>query len=57
MEKRQRERVRREKQQDKERRRVQRAAEKQQRALNRGKDSDLEGIVAGPQPGQIIDSV
>jgi len=55
MEKRQRERVRRQKQQDKERRRAQRAAERQQRALNRGKDSDLEGIVPGPQPGQIID--
>jgi len=54
MEKRQRERVRREKQQDKERRRVQRAAQKQQR-VNRGKDSDLAGMVAGPQPGQIID--
>jgi hypothetical protein len=55
MEKRQRERVRREKQQDKERRRVQRAAERQQRALKGDKDSDLAGIVAGPQPGQIID--
>ena len=56
MEKRQRERVRRQKQQDKEQRRAQRAAEKQQRELNGGKDNDLEGMVPGPQPGQIIDS-
>jgi hypothetical protein len=55
MEKRQRERVRRQKQQDKEQRKAQRAAEKQQRDLNGGKDDDLEGIVPGPQPGQIID--
>lgn len=55
MEKRQRERVRRQKQQDKERRRVQRAAEKQERELKGGKDSDLEGMVPGPQPGQIIE--
>ncbi len=55
MEKRQREKVRREKQMDKERRKAQRAAQKQQRALKGEKDSDLAGIVPGPQPGQIID--
>lgn len=55
MEKRQRERVRRQKQQDKEQRRVQRTAERRERALKGGKDADLEGIVPGPQPGQIID--
>lgn len=55
MEKRQRERVRRQKQQDKERRRAQRVAERQERALKGGKDSDLAGMVPGPQPGQIID--
>ena len=53
MEKRRREQVRRQKQQDKERRRLQRIAQKQ---VNRqdGKDSDLAGIVPGPQPGQIL---
>jgi hypothetical protein len=55
MEKRQRERVRRQKQQDKERRRVERAAERRKRALEGVKNDDLEGIVPGPQPGQIID--
>ena len=55
MEKRQRERVRREKQLDKERRKAQRVAQKQQQALKGGKDSDLAGMVPGPQPGQIID--
>ena len=56
MEKRLREKVRRQKQQDKERRRVQRVAEKRERAAVKGeKDSDLAGIVPGPQPGQIID--
>jgi hypothetical protein len=55
MEKRQRERVRREKQLDKERRKAQRVAQKQQRAFKGGKDSDLAGMVPGPQPGQIID--
>ncbi|HUO05894.1 MAG TPA: hypothetical protein VMU16_11925 [Candidatus Binataceae bacterium] len=55
MEKRQRERVRRQKQQDKERRRVQRVAEKQERPPKDGKDPDLEGMVPGPQPGQVID--
>lgn len=55
MDKRQRERVRRQKQQQKEQRRVERAAERRKRALEGGKDADLEGIVPGPQPGQIID--
>lgn len=55
MDKRQRERSRRQKQQQKEQRRVERAVERQKRALEGGKDSDLEGIVPGPQPGQIIE--
>jgi hypothetical protein len=57
MEKRQRERVRRQKQQDKEQRRNQRATERRQREVKGegGKDADLEGIVPGPQPGQIVD--
>jgi hypothetical protein len=55
MEKRQRERVRRQKQQDKERRRVQRVTERRDRETKGGKDPDLEGITPGPQPGQIID--
>ncbi|MGH7814266.1 MAG: hypothetical protein ACREQI_09725 [Candidatus Binataceae bacterium] len=60
MEKRQRERVRKQKQQDKERRRVQRTAERQGRdpqepELKEGGDPDLAGMVSGPQPGQIID--
>jgi hypothetical protein len=55
MDKRQRERVRQQKQADKEQRRVQRAAERRERQLSGGKDSDLEGIIPGPQPGQIVD--
>jgi hypothetical protein len=55
MEKRQRERVRKQKQLDKEHRRNQRATERRQRELEGGKDTGLEGIVPGPQPGQIID--
>lgn len=55
MEKRQRERVRRQKQQDKERRRIERAAERRERDPNSSEDPDLEGMVPGPQPGQIID--
>ena len=55
MDKRQRERARKEKQQQKERRRVERAAERQKRALEGRKDADLEGMVPGPQPGQIVD--
>jgi hypothetical protein len=54
MEKRQRERVRRQKQQDKQRRRVERATERA-REPKPNKDADLEEIVPGPQPGQIID--
>jgi hypothetical protein len=55
MEKRRREQLRKQKRQDKEQRRVQRVAERQKRELEGGKDSDLEGMVPGPQPGQIID--
>ena len=55
MEKRQRERARREKQQQKEQRRVERAAERQKRAREGSKGADLEGMVPGPQPGQIVD--
>jgi hypothetical protein len=55
MEKRLRERVRRQKQLDKERRKVQRTAERRDRAEKGGKDADLEEMVPGPQPGQIID--
>ncbi len=55
MEKRRREQLRKQKQQDKEHRRAQRAAERQKRELEGGKDADLEGIVPGPQPGQIIE--
>ncbi len=55
MEKRQRERLRRQKQLDKEQRRAQRTAERRERALKGVKDADLEGMVPGPQPGQIVD--
>jgi hypothetical protein len=55
MDKRQRERARIQKQQQKEQRRVERAAERQKRAREGGKDVDFEGIVPGPQPGQIVD--
>ena len=54
MDKRQRERAREQKIQQKEQRRVERAAERQKRARE-GKDADLEGMVPGPQPGQIVD--
>ncbi len=54
MEKRRREQLRRQKQQDKQQRKVQRDAEKK-RVPEGGKDSDLEGMVPGPQPGQILD--
>ena len=54
MDKRQRERSRKEKQRQKEQRRIARAADREKRALE-GKDADLEDIVPGPQPGQIID--
>ena len=55
MDKRRRERARREKQLQKEQRRVERAAEREKRIRDGGKDADLEGIVPGPQPGQIVD--
>ena len=55
MDKRQRERARRQKQQQKEQRRIERAAQRQKPAREGGKDVDLEGIVPGPQSGQIID--
>ena len=55
MDKRQRERSRKEKQQQKEQRRVERAAEREKRIREGGKDADLEGIVPGPQPGQILE--
>jgi hypothetical protein len=55
MEKRRREQLRRQKQQDKQQRKVQRDAEKKREPEGGGKDSDLEGMVPGPQPGQIID--
>ena len=55
MEKRQRERVRQQKRSDKQQRRVQRAAERRERQLKGGKDGDLERIIPGPQPGQIVD--
>ena len=53
MEKRRREQIRRQKQQDKERRRLQRVAQKQ---ANRqySKDSDPVGIVPEPQPGRTL---
>lgn len=55
MEKRQRERVRNQKQQDKAMRRKERATEKRDRKASGANDDDLAGLVAGPQPGQIID--
>jgi hypothetical protein len=55
MDKRQRERVRNQKQQDKAIRRKERANEKRDRKTSGLKDDDLAGIVPGPQPGQIID--
>jgi hypothetical protein len=54
MEKRQRERVRRQKQLDTERRRVQRLAERREQTLEVSKDADVDGLVPGPQPGQIV---
>jgi hypothetical protein len=53
--KRQRERARKQKQLEKEQRRAERAAERQKRALEGGKDVELEGMVPGPQLGQNID--
>ncbi len=56
MEKRRREQVRRQKQLDKQQRRVKRDVERRTNpgAAN-GTDADLEGMIPGPQPGQIID--
>jgi len=51
LEKRIRERARKEKQQEKEQRRIKR---KQQSEVKPAKDADLEGMRPGPQPGQII---
>jgi hypothetical protein len=53
MEKRRREQIRRQKQQDKERRRLQRVAQKQTNRQD-GKDSDPAGIAPEPQPGRIL---
>ena len=55
MDKRQRERARKEKQRQKEQRRVERETQRQKHTGEDGQDVDLEGIVPGPQPGQIID--
>ncbi|MGC1679061.1 MAG: hypothetical protein WA740_16145 [Candidatus Binataceae bacterium] len=52
-EKRRKEQLRKQKQQDKEQRKARRLAEK--KTNPGGLEADLEGIVAGPQPGQIID--
>ena len=53
MEKRQRERVRRQKQLDKQQRRAQRDAERRERQLKGSKDD--KAIVPGPQPDQTVD--
>ena len=56
MEKRRREQLRRQKQQDKEQRRVKRVTERQTPAGGvKDKDADLADMIPGPQPGQIID--
>jgi hypothetical protein len=55
MDKRQRERARKQKAQQKEQRRVDRVAEREKRVREGGKDEDLENMVPGPQPGQIVD--
>ncbi len=54
-EKRRKEQIRKQKQQDKEQRKARRLAEKKSNPEGSRLDADLEGIVAGPQPGQIID--
>jgi hypothetical protein len=57
LEKRRREQLRRQKQQDKEQRRVKRVAERQTpTGVVKDKDADLADMIPGPQPGQIIDS-
>jgi hypothetical protein len=55
LEKRRREQLRRQKQQDKEQRRVKRVAERQTPGAPKDKDADLADMIPGPQPGQIID--
>ena len=56
LEKRRREQLRRQKQQDKEQRRVKRVAERQTPpGVAKDKDADLADMIPGPQPGQIID--
>ena len=54
MEKRQRERVRQQKQSDKQQRRVQRAAERRERQLKGGKDGDLEESFRGRNPVRLL---
>jgi hypothetical protein len=57
MEKRRREQLRRQKQADKQQRRVQQTTQRRvEREDKVGKDADLEGMVPGPQPGQIVSS-
>jgi hypothetical protein len=53
LEKRQRDQLRRQKRLNKEQRRAKRVAERANSTTAR-KDADLEGMVAGPQPGQMI---
>jgi hypothetical protein len=55
MDKRQRERARKLKQQEKQERRAARALEREKRATEGRREDDLDGVVPGPQPGQIID--
>jgi hypothetical protein len=55
LEKRRRVQTHRQKQLEKQQRRVKRAAERQPHSESAdGKDADLEGMIPGPQPGQII---
>ncbi|HVA76672.1 MAG TPA: hypothetical protein VNF27_02190 [Candidatus Binataceae bacterium] len=54
-EKRRKEQLRKQKQQDKDQRKARRLAEKKSNPEASSLDAGLEGIVHGPQPGQIID--
>ena len=54
MDKRLRERARRQKQQEKEQRRIARAAERQKRALEGGKDNDLDEMVPESESAQTV---
>jgi hypothetical protein len=54
LEKRRRDQLRRQKQLEKEERKAKRAAERASGGNTTRKDADLEGMVAGPQPGQIL---